>query len=67
MREQTPGPGSLFDPVLHILTKNAIHVAAMADIVDYNRNGFRIHFVHDTVIANSKTIEMLCTMKFQRL
>ena len=39
----------------------------MADIVDYNRNGFRIHFVHDTVIANSKTIEMLCTMKFQRL
>ena len=52
---------------LHILTKHTIHIPAMADIVDNNRNGFRIHFVHDTVIANSKTIEMLRTMKFQRL
>ena len=44
--------------------KSAIHLAAVADIVDNNHERFEINFVHDAVIADSKTIKMLCTMEF---
>ena len=46
------------------LTKRAIHVPAMADIVDDNRVRLRINFIHDAVIADSKTIEMFRALQF---
>ena len=48
----------------NLLTKRAIHVPAMAGIVDDNRMRLRIHFIHDAVIADSKTIEMFRAAQF---
>ncbi len=48
----------------NLLPKSAIHILAMAGIVDDNRIRVRIHFIDDAIIGNSKTIEMFRTLQF---